>query len=242
MWSVFRSEVLKYRRSWALYLSVGLPLFVVLLICLNFILRKDYFINTERFTWIWFAQSSRSMWGVFLLSLYVALVAALIAHMEHSNNNWKLILAQPVRRSSVYLAKLLMGVLLLTVSTLVLAAAILLVGLAFRFSDEISIGQFLLAVFVGIPAAWPALALHFWLGTRFRTFLVTLGVALAGNFLGLVSFTHEIGRYFPWSFPIATLGVNGQQGIDWNYLGAAVLLGLVFSVAGYWDFKRKEVT
>ena len=242
MWSAFRAEMLKYRRSWAFYFTVGLPLFVTFVTSLNFGLRKEYWLGIGRFTWLWFAHSNRSMWGVLLLSLYVASIAALIAYLEHSSGNWKLILAQPVRRSAVYLAKLLMGVLLLTLSTLVLAAATLLAGLAFGFSGEISVGRFLLGVLVGIPAVWPALALHFWLGVRFRNFLVTLGVALAGEFLGLLSFTHKIGRYFPWSFPIATLGANRQQGIDWNYLGVVVLLGLVIGLAGAWDFHRKEVT
>lgn len=242
VWTALWSEVLKYRRSAALYVAMGLPLFVVIVITTGFIMQRDMYEMRGNYTWFWFEQSCRAMWGLFVVSMLATLVAALTAHMETGNHNWKLILAQPVERIWVYTAKLFVCLGLLLLSALCGAVATWIAGQLIGLPGDRSLGLITANNLVAVPAALPVLGLQLWLSFRSRSFFLPLGIALAGNFVGLVAFEHEVGQYLPWSFPITLLGANGQQALDLRYLGVACLIGLALCIAGAVDFRRKEVT
>lgn len=109
-------------------------------------------------------------------------------------------------------------------------------------SGHASLGEIVAANLAGVPAAFPVLALQLWISMRFPSVFIPLGIALAGNFLGLLTFSHRVEQWLPCSFPITLMGANGRQGIDFRYVTIACLMGLLFSVAGTWDFQRREVT
>jgi hypothetical protein len=72
-----------------------------------------------------FAQNALMLWTLLVLPLHGALVAALVAMIDHEQNHWKQLLAQPVSLRRLILAKWVVLFLLLLTSVLVLLAGIL---------------------------------------------------------------------------------------------------------------------
>ena len=126
-----RVEVLKLRRTLALWASVLVPLLVLGMTGANILARDTSgpLGNPQAGPWnsltinfVFF------LWCLVALPLLVALETALLAGVEHRENSWKHLFALPVPRWSLYTAKLVVASLLLAVSSLVLAIGVGLEG------------------------------------------------------------------------------------------------------------------
>ena len=82
--------------------------------------------------WLWHMKFTLTLWGLFVLPLFVTLETALLAGWEHSNDTWKLLYAQPVHRWMVITAKQFSGLVLLGISHLFLGLAVISTGLLLR--------------------------------------------------------------------------------------------------------------
>jgi hypothetical protein len=94
-------------------------------VLLNFIMvsqRRDA--GNAAYELLGFAQLTLTTWTIVVLPLYTALAAALVAALEHQGDNWKHLLALPVARRSIFVAKWAAGAGLLLVSSVVLPAAV----------------------------------------------------------------------------------------------------------------------
>src|SRR5215470_17827850 len=121
----FRSELLKIRRTWAFTLSVVTPVGVNLFIFLVMmgVPKKEW-----NDVWIFYLRGVVWSWLLMVTPLYVALLAAVVASFDHNAGTWKLLLAQPVARPPLYVAKLAVGLLLVAWSQVVLAGSCLGIG------------------------------------------------------------------------------------------------------------------
>src|SRR5215216_3207575 len=129
--SLFRalhSELLKLKRTLAFRVIFVLPFLVALL---------QFFIvwRTKKFApgfnlWQTLPTNSLQIWAVFMMPLLITLETALLNGIEHSDKLWKHILALPVPRHTVYLAKFVVAQALIAASTLALCVLTVLVGLA----------------------------------------------------------------------------------------------------------------
>src|SRR5205809_6202072 len=63
-----------------------------------------------------------------MMPLYITLETALIAGLDRSENQWKSLLARPVPRWTLYVAKLIVIVAMTAASTLALPCGILMAG------------------------------------------------------------------------------------------------------------------
>ena len=86
--------------------------------------------------------------------------------------------------------------------------------------------------------------IQFWLGLRFKNFIVPIAVGLAlwltGTMLAL-QFNSNLATYFPYSFQVFSLSPKHKPHLDqvaWTSAGYAV----VFLFACYLDFRRREIS
>lgn len=181
---------------------------------LNFGLRYDYLRGQYR----------EDLWGGLLseivpfvpIALYLGgtLICSLIANVEHQTSSWKQLLALPVSRTAVFIAKLLLCLLLLIVSCLLLSAGTVVLGLLLGFGAQpIPLADILRMGFAAYAGAMPVIALQLWLSlsSRNQTLPVSLGLTLS-----LVS---PFGVYFtewvplswrPWPGAIRVLGCSAE--------------------------------
>src|SRR5215831_17453219 len=119
---VLSAELLKLRRTNALRLVAIAPLSIVVLLTFFFTQAPSMIGRQREDSWISLARIMFVFWALLVLPLYIALQTALVAALEHAENQWKLILARPVPRWTIYLAKLFVAVAFLFLRLLVLLA------------------------------------------------------------------------------------------------------------------------
>jgi hypothetical protein len=148
---VLHAEALKMKRTIALKMVVLSPALVVLLIL--FVASQEPFSTLKRSgngnEWTALARSNLCFWALLMMPLYVTLETALLAGLDHSDNQWKSLLARPVPRWTLYVAKLIVVVAMTAASTLMLLCGILMAGAILpRLQPEL--------VF-GFPVPWAAI-------------------------------------------------------------------------------------
>jgi hypothetical protein len=152
--------------------------------------------------------------------LYGALVAALLAGIEHQNERWKHIFALPIERRTIFVVKWLVGLGLLFFSFLLLSTCVVgaaemlrLAKPAWRSSPLPTFMIFRGAV-VSSCAAALLFSIQMWISMRWRNFLPGLVLAIIALALMFVAIPHGVGifhSFFPWSLPAMAMAPHNQH-------------------------------
>lgn len=212
------------------------PLGLVAMQALNYGLRYDYMKQ----------QYASDLWGALLedtsffvpVALYLGgtLVCSLIANIEHQMGSWKQLLALPISRTSVFIAKLILCVLLLTLSCLLLSGGIIVLGLGLGFSvDSLPFTDIARIGILSYGAALPVVALQLWLSLAFSNQALPVSIGVIISILSL--FSIYLSEWVPLVWPY--LAWSSSQHV--LYTGAGLLLGMLLLVPGAWHFARKDV-
>jgi hypothetical protein len=212
------------------------------------------FLRREGFTngWLVLANRHLTLWALLLLQLYITLQTALIAGLDHSENQWKSLLTRPVPRWTLDVAKLIVAMAMTAAATLVLLCGVLMDGAILPWFES--------EVRFGFPVPWPtifrlgaevtgmaflALNIQHWVSLRWKSFSVAIGIGVIATVLGFlgVAAGRQLGggwpQYFPWSLPMLALEKEPHN------IAAILLLsgvaGLIVAAAGCADFCRREV-
>ena len=248
------SEFLKMKRTIALKMVVLAPAVVVLLVLLAGWQTPYSTLNRNGLgnKWIVLASLVLRFWTALMMPLYITLQTALIAGLDHSDNQWKSLLARPVPRWTLYVAKLMVVVAMTVAGTLVLLCGILIDGaILTRVQSE---------VIFSFPVPWPAifregaqvtglallaLTIQHWVSLRWRSFSIAIGAGIIGLVTGAfaAAAAQQAGdwpQYFPWALPMLVLARHPQNIEGALWIGGA--LAVVVATAGCLDFCRREVT
>jgi len=257
-----RMEVLKLRRTLALWASLLVPLAVIAMTTA---------MNVSRAMGTRFDPDQPNSWGSLMLDLvlflwclvglppFVALETALLAELEHRENTWKHLFALPVQRWIIYVAKLLVGFGLVCLSSFMLAAGTGLEGwiiLCFRpdlgLTQPIPWNLIFLRSFAFVPVALLMLALQAWVAIRWRSFTVAMGLGIGSTVIGIMllrslknisSTPHGplLASLFPWSLPYILLARQATASLRETAFLVGVLGGVLAAVLGCWDIVRRDV-
>jgi hypothetical protein len=253
---VLHAEALKMKRTIALKMVVLAPAVIFLLILFMASQVPFSMLRSRRNNagneWPALARSVLRFWVFLMMPLFITLETALVAGLDHSDNQWKSLLARPVPRWTLYVAKLIVVLAMTAISVLVLLGGILFDGLILpRLQPEL--------VF-GFPIPWAvifrdgsrvvglaflALTIQHWVSLRWRSFSIAVGTGIVTMVVGFFAFAagQQVGGwplYLPWALPMLILS-------RWPHNMEAVLLisgalGIVVAVTGCLDFCRREVT
>jgi hypothetical protein len=193
----------------------------------------------------YFVQSCFGIWAFLMLPLFVTPESALLADIEHGNQQWKHLLALPLPRYAHYFAKVLALCTLVVLATAVLALALIpsagLVLAAFGVGGLAGVGPFAHMLELGaktFAAAMLIVALHTWVAVRWRSFPVAVSMGISATVMGfLIGQSAQYGRYSPWTMPLQALVPSGAHPTAL----ACSLAGAVFAtLLGLRDFARRE--
>jgi len=251
---VLHAELLKTKRTIAWKMVVIAPAVVVLLILLIACQAPFSTLNFNgiRNKWTVLASLTLRVWAILMMPLYITLETALMAGLDHSEHQWKSLLARPVPRWTLYVAKLIFVVAMTALSTLLLVCGILTDGFVLSHVQS--------AVVFGSPVPWVAifrdgaevaglaflaLTIQHWVSLRWRSYSVSIGIGIVALVTGffVVAAGQQGGgweQYFPWALPMLVLARQP------HHIEAALVisgaLGLAAAAAGCIDFCRREVT
>jgi ABC-2 type transport system permease protein len=249
------AETLKLKRTIALKMVVLAPVAVVLLTL--FMASQAPFSTLHRSNssvdaWRALSRVNLQFWGLLMLPMYVTLQTALIAGLDHSDNQWKALFARPVPRWTIYAAKLIVVTAMVAVSAAVLVTGVMAEGKTLHWWNAgLEFGASVpVATIAGQAAQMTALAFLFlsiqhWVSLRWKSFSVAVGfgiVALVTSFAMLLA-AGPYGawpQYFPWSLPM--LVIARQPGNIGMALWICVITGIVASAAGCIDFCKREIS
>ena len=225
------AELLKYRRTVALWLALGIPALIAGLAWV--ILTQSELANAEADRkWAVLLGATAQNWVTTCLPIGGAILIGMVWGLEHSSNQLKSILAQPPSRHAIFWAKTTGIFALIAIGTTFLGLLTAMVALA------VGIGPVRWDVAFEIPfrallGALPALALISWLAQRFSSFALPLIAGVAGLVIGgVASNSEEYWPYVPWSWSIVA-----SMGADSSAKATALALGLgvgIAALAGSW--------
>jgi ABC-2 type transport system permease protein len=234
------AEILKLKRTLALWLALLTPMLIVLLQFV-FVLRVP---ASRRAKGIWVTmEQGNMMWPIFLLPLMACLLTALLNGLEHRENNWKHLFALPVPRWSVYAAKVVGAHVLVAIGSLALFAGTLGAGYAlhamlpnvpFGPAPWVTMLKRLALIFA---ASGALISIHVWVSARAKTFPLPLGLGVGAVLISLIAARDGAMKYWPWMFPVNT--IDPGRWVAALVLGAGG--GLLIAVLGAWDTSRRDI-
>jgi hypothetical protein len=245
-----KAEALKTKRTLALWLALLAPLAVVGFILLGFLDRSEEWLETVwDNAWTEFAQSVDIFWTLLMLPLFITLQTALLAGLEHRNEQWKHLYALPAPRWAVVAAKQVVAAVLMGLSHLMLICFTLLGGWllwllrpGLGFHVAIPWEQLLKPVATAYLASWLILAIHTWVALRWRSFVVASAVGIVLTVAGVVVINSEWGSFYPWALAgLIINSLNKGEALPLREFLFGSLGGVVAALVGSWDITRHDV-
>lgn len=242
------AELLKLKRTLALWLAIILPFVIVALQFVVIYKNGINYIDDGESIWFWIFRQTFNFWTLLGLSLFVTLETALLSNLEHTNGGWKLLFALPMPRSAIYLAKLAAGLVIVVISTCSLALFILSAGFLLELLQPgmgfngaipwLDVGKIAGIAFVGGSLL---VALHTWVGMRWDSFVIASGFGIAMTVSGIVVINSDWAIYYPWTLTAVSINHFGNGQTISNGMLFAGVGALIIALAGGWEFLRRDV-
>lgn len=245
-----RSEVLKMKRTASLYLCLIIALIIPLMTLLLDYGSQEGIDILKKDPWkIYFDEASQGLYFL-LLPLFIVLISTLLPQLEFRNNTWKQVFASPLPLQQVFLSKFLtiQGLILLFLVAYNGFMILSLIGINLKnpslnlFAHRMDWDQLLLANAKTYISALAISALQFWMGLRYRNFIVPVGIGFVGWFAALIIVVeyHLDGRFLPFAYPLLVTAPRFDAMLPtilWSSAGYAFL----FLLLGWIDFSRRNV-
>jgi hypothetical protein len=244
-----RSELLKTKRTASFYLTLVGAAVVPVVFLLNMLTDGLEATREDPLNGIFKLEAEANGFAIF--PWFIILVSTLLPQLEYRNNTWKQVLASPVPKHSLVLAKFLnihlLMLLFLVSSHLFMFGAIALANLTDEklklFSYTLNGKKVLINAANTYIAMLALVTIQFWLGLRFRNFIVPIAIGLSLWLTGIMlafQFNSPLIKYFPYSFqifPFSPKHASQLEGVQWTSAGYAVAI-LALALL---DFRRREI-
>lgn len=243
------AEVLKLKGTLAVRVAIGAPLTLALLI---FAVSTKTVASPGQNPLLGFAQLSFTIWTVVVLPLHLALIAALVAAVDHESDHWTHLFALPVPRWSMLLGKWLATVGLFLASSVVLLLAVLIGAWLLRIArpdwatSSLPIALVAHRALQVFCAAGLVLSLQLWISLRWRSFIPGLGVGVVGLMVLLggivrVGLANAETYLYPWALPPLAMARMAEAHPDrWAVATIGAVGGVLLAAGACWFLARRE--
>ncbi|GIN86434.1 ABC transporter permease [Heyndrickxia sporothermodurans] len=239
-WSIVRSEWLKFRKSNIWILLLVSPALASLLGILE---------NTKdsSLQWVMLYSNMISIHALLFLPLLTGIFSAFVCRYEHQGGGWKQLLALPVTRAQVFLAKGFLVILFLAITQILFFLCFYLIGTGKGFSEGLPTEIIWRGMIGGWIACLPLAALQLWVSTAWASFAAPLAINVIFTLPNmLVANSSTYGPWYPWVQPFLTM-IQKKGDIGSLYVSTETLLFVIvgsfilFLVCGFTYFQKKSV-
>ncbi|MBU8880174.1 ABC transporter permease [Bacillus sp. FJAT-29790] len=243
MLSILQSEWFKLRKSKIMSIIFAGPIIGL------FIGLTPNFpnIDVEVNEWYLSLLSMNLIYALLFLPLITGVLASVICRYEHQAGGWKQLLASPVTRGRVFIAKYVILMILVLVVQLLYLGAVYVVAMMKGFIDPFPIEIVRKSIFGGWVATFPLVALQLWMSILFKSFAAPFAVNVIFTLPSILAVNSErFGPYYPWAQPFSMMYIGGNTDdvffVPWDQL-LSVVGGsfILFFLGGYLYFQRKTV-
>lgn len=186
-------------------------------------------------------------YALLFLPLISGVLASVICRYEHQAGGWKQLLALPVTRGRVFLAKYGLLMILILVIQFLYLGAVYGVGFIKGFSTPFPIEIVWKSIVGGWVAIFPLVALQLWMSIMFKSFAAPFAVNVVFTLPSILAINSErFGPFYPWAQPFSMMYIGGNTDdiffVPWEQLlvvgGGSFVL---FFLGGFLYFQRKAV-
>jgi hypothetical protein len=244
-----KAEQLKAKRTLALWLAPLAPLVIVALQVAIIFERQEYYQSQDiADAWAEYGGQTIFLWTILMLPLFITLETALLSNLEHSNQQWKHLFAQPIPRAAMYAAKQIGGMAIIGLSMVALYVYIALSGLGLRlvapglgFEAPVPWGDLFKYTALAYLASWLIISIHTWVSLRWQSFVVASAVGILAVVIAVILFQSDWSQWYPWTMP-GIVAYSLEEGLDpLAQLLIGSLGGMALALLGGWDVIRRDV-
>ena len=243
-----RSEVLKTKRTSPLYFTMAAAAFAPFMSMLDILLDG---VGNEHKNDIFNEMIIKKfqITGIMILPIFLILICTLLPQIEYKNNTWKQVLTSPQTKSNVFAAKfiniqLFIGVFFITNLLFMFLGVVILHFMEPSLdvlNQPLNGYHVLLARSSTYVALLALCCIQFWLGLKFKNFIIPIAIGIACWFAGTILVMQGVGfaAYFPYSFHAYGRFPKYNpldNSIGWTSVGFACL----FLLLGFLDFRRRS--
>lgn len=198
-------------------------------------------------------------WGILLsqmvyihamifLPLLTGVFSAFVCRYEHGDGGWKQLLALPMTRTHLYLAKFMVVLLLLVVTQLIFFGGVFAAGQIHGLEQAFPWEMMLRSGLGGLVAVLPLIALQLTVSIAWSSFAAPMALNFVFTLPNIMIVNSaDYGPWYPWAQPMLAMmpymeNNFGALNVSFETL-IYVIVGsfVVFFVSGFTYFQRKEV-
>lgn len=245
-----RSELLKTRRTSALYLTGAVAALLPLVYLFDYATDDSDAGVLKPDPWqLYFLEGWKGI-NFVILTWFTILLCTLLAQIEYRNNTWKQVHASPVPTGHVFFSKflsvqLLLVLFLVVYNTLMFATATSLhfITPVLPFLDHyFDVKGWLVMNGNTYLAVLPISVVQFWLSLRFRNFILPIGIGLAlwllASYLAFELHAESL-HLFPYAYPLMSVLPRFETYLPQAQVSAVVYSAL-FLLLGFADFNGRK--
>ena len=254
------SEFYKSRKTLAFWAAILLPVLICGLIAFGFYSNSEKLLKLNYpglALWGQYSGATLGVMGMLILPFYVMFMAFSVNNIEHKNDTWKTLFAQPLNKFSIYAAKFLYAVLLLFICLVLFASLTIAFGYLlqvlvpkFTFKDYnpiVLLCKFYSKLFL---ASLGILSVQFVFSLIWADFLKPMGIGFVGIIAGII--TANVGWKYayliPYSDPTLALKVTRVKGAkleDFPIFSQEIWVSVIFAAAmfilGYFILLKRNI-
>ena len=246
-------ETLKCKRTAVGWLAVGAPLFITFISFNVYYFNGPSFIKPGEDPWLRLLNNYRQIWPLLFFPLTISLQSALYPAIEHQSNTWKHVYSLAVPKWSVYAGKLTLftGLVALSMTMLFVftegvGALLSLLRPALGFGRDTAHATIARECSKLFLAALGMTAIQFYVGFRFRNFVVPVGFGLLMTIAAVALGPWEHITTFPYAWPTLTwprthFGPAFVPAFFTQEIALSLLVFAVVSGLGYLETARRDV-
>ncbi|MGM0851031.1 MAG: ABC transporter permease [Bacillota bacterium] len=239
---VLSAEWAKLRNNRIVFPVILAPTLILLLQYANFKIRYTSVVKEGDIPWTIFIEQHVVIWAVLILPILAAVLSSMLIMSENSENNWKYLLALPIKRRDVYFAKITLVIFFLLVSSIMLGIGIVGSASILQLPGDIPYSQLIQTLSAALIGAFAVLTIQFWLSIKFDNPGIPLAVSICGTVAAIFLLQSALTRWLPWVYPYLVLPIRLNEGINitW-YMGQSVVVGLLCLIIGYREFAHRDI-
>ena len=242
----------KHSRLWILtvIMAAFAPVLVPMVLDLSDPSNAVQIKEVQQDPWNQFFHQDRLMISIVFLPMFVVLMGTLLPQIEYRYHTWKQVLASPQTFIKLYFSKYLMFQIFILTFFVVNNLVMVLVCIIFNaiyptfsfFSHQLDLGQYGTMIIETYIAVLALSTLQFWLGLRFKNFVVPIGIGIMFSVLGMINMIgYKIipPDKFLFNFPAFIAFSKNAASIPF-VMWISCAYTITFFILGLIDFRSKK--
>jgi lantibiotic transport system permease protein len=243
MSTMYQIEWMKLKRQRLWIIMLFIPLIGCALGAYNFSASYDLLMKDGENPWYQLWTQVTFFYALFLFPILSGIYASVICRVDHLDGGWKQLLALPVSRNKVYVAKLGILMTMILITQVALLLIYIAIGTLMGLSGSIPLFFLVGAIFNGWIASLPLASIQLWLSLRTKSFGIPLGINIFLSFSSLVAMVLHINFIYPWAQPSLAMAAPTEKGIESYplFLSVVLITFLITFLLGRRNFTKKDI-